>query len=65
MSDRRILLHHCAWMLLLGLVSTAFADGPADNVADNALAFERSTQVSKPGWAERFRAAKLARKAAK
>ena len=35
MSDRRILLHHCAWMLLLGLVSTACADGPADNVADN------------------------------
>ncbi len=35
MSDRRIQLHHCAWMLMLGLVSTAWADGPADNVPDN------------------------------
>ncbi len=36
-----------------------------DDVADNALAFERSEQIVKPGWAERFRAAKAARKAAK
>ena len=35
MSDRRTLFRECAWMLVLGLVSTAFADGPADNVPDN------------------------------
>ncbi|MCX7584868.1 bifunctional UDP-N-acetylglucosamine diphosphorylase/glucosamine-1-phosphate N-acetyltransferase GlmU [Phenylobacterium sp. 58.2.17] len=35
------------------------------DVAPDALALERSTQVEKPGWAARFRAAKLAKKAKK
>jgi bifunctional UDP-N-acetylglucosamine pyrophosphorylase/glucosamine-1-phosphate N-acetyltransferase len=30
------------------------------DVAANALALERSTQVEKPGWAARFRALKIA-----
>ncbi|NEX92216.1 bifunctional UDP-N-acetylglucosamine diphosphorylase/glucosamine-1-phosphate N-acetyltransferase GlmU [Caulobacter sp. 17J65-9] len=33
------------------------------DVAPDALAFERSAQSEKPGWAERFRAAKRARRA--
>ena len=35
------------------------------DVAPDALALERSAQVEKPGWAARFRAAKLAKKAKK
>lgn len=35
------------------------------DVAPDALALERSTQVEKEGWAARFRAAKLAKKAKK
>jgi bifunctional UDP-N-acetylglucosamine pyrophosphorylase/glucosamine-1-phosphate N-acetyltransferase len=35
------------------------------DVADNALAFERGPQTEKPGWAERFREAKRARKGLK
>ncbi|MGH6999039.1 MAG: bifunctional UDP-N-acetylglucosamine diphosphorylase/glucosamine-1-phosphate N-acetyltransferase GlmU, partial [Phenylobacterium sp.] len=35
------------------------------DVAPDALALERGAQVEKPGWAARFRAAKLAKKAKK
>jgi bifunctional UDP-N-acetylglucosamine pyrophosphorylase/glucosamine-1-phosphate N-acetyltransferase len=35
------------------------------DVADDALALERSVQVEKEGWAARFRAAKLAKRAKK
>ena len=34
-------------------------------VAPDALALERSVQVEKEGWAARFRAAKLAKRAKK
>ncbi len=36
-----------------------------EDVPDNALAVARAKQVMKPGWAERYRAAKAKRKAAK
>src|SRR5690606_38199670 len=32
------------------------------DVADNALALERSSQIEKPGWAARFRAARQRKK---
>ena len=35
------------------------------DVAADALALERGTQVEKPGWAKRFREMKLAKKAKK
>ena len=35
------------------------------DVPDNALGLERSGQVEKEGWAARFRAAKLAKRAKK
>ena len=38
---------------------------PSKRFAPDALALERSAQVEKPGWAARFRAAKLAKKAKK
>ena len=39
---------------------TGSGSGITRDVADDALALERSPQVEKPGWAARFRALKLA-----